>query len=396
MRRNTQWIKDHTLFFLLLVAVGAAVFVLIADTKIPYYVKIGISIPILIVVPLRILHMERRSINMQNRINELETLHAIWQAMDSFPAMETMLDSIVQMIVRLMPTDSVRVYLYDQEQDQLVVKSKYEREPMDGDLLTVAEEVFRSGQAVYSGDVTGDIQLYNALNHPKRYYTLAMIPLNARGRRMGTLCLVDRKKRRVSEDNIRFFDLVSSTISMVLSNHANFNEIKVERDQDGLTGLFNRDYFDRQLVHEINQADRTDGSVYLLMLDVDRFKSVNDEFGHAYGDRVLQKISSVLKHAVRQNDIVARYGGEEFVIILPGACSGTAERVANRIRKQLRASLESSDVFIHLADRVTLSIGSACFPHCSRQAEEIQEMADQRMYVAKRTGGDQYWYTERD
>src|ERR1019366_4122758 len=101
---------------------------------------------------------------------------------------------------------------------------------------------------------------------------------------------------------------------------------------DGLTGVFNRRLFERRIAEEIDRASRYDSALSLIMVDIDHFKRVNDEFGHLLGDEVLRAISQIFLQALRKHDICCRYGGEEFVIILPETPGPKAVRVAEKLR----------------------------------------------------------------
>src|SRR5256885_10281626 len=100
-------------------------------------------------------------------------------------------------------------------------------------------------------------------------------------------------------------------------------------------GLSTRRHFDRRLEAELNRALRAESLLSLLMIDVDRFKSINDRFGHRTGDQVLRAVATAIKQAVRLYDVATRYGGDEFAVILPEADSDVASRVARRILEKI-------------------------------------------------------------
>ena len=161
---------------------------------------------------------------------------------------------------------------------------------------------------------------------------------------------------------------------------------------DGLTGLFNHRHFQERLHEEFRRAQRYSDPVSLMMLDLDHFKSVNDEFGHPFGDVVLKGTADLLRHSVRDPDICARYGGEEFAVILPKTHLAGALSVAERIWRELglqRYPLEAVDPATgkprHLT--VTASLGIAFFPSKDiATAELLVKHADEALYRAKREG----------
>lgn len=129
--------------------------------------------------------------------------------------------------------------------------------------------------------------------------------------------------------------------------------------KDHLTRLFNKNYFEETLKRQLSIAQRHGRMLSLLMIDLDRFKSVNDEYGHLAGDLVLQKFANILRDTFRQQDIVARWGGEEFAVILPETDVNGAVKIAERMR---RATEESDFVVNDVSLRITVSIGVSSFP----------------------------------
>ncbi|HVR30613.1 MAG TPA: GGDEF domain-containing protein [Thermoanaerobaculia bacterium] len=160
-----------------------------------------------------------------------------------------------------------------------------------------------------------------------------------------------------------------------------------ERQRDPLTGLLHRGFFDASLPLEIERSQRAGAPVSLLLADVDHFKSINDRFGHAAGDRVLKEVAAALREAVRAADAACRIGGEEFAVIAPHAGSGAALQLAQRIQTRLAARL-GPGVSRTGAERVTVTIGAATFPGDATSAAELFRVADERLYEGKRTGRD--------
>jgi two-component system cell cycle response regulator len=151
---------------------------------------------------------------------------------------------------------------------------------------------------------------------------------------------------------------------------------------DGLTGLYNRRHLDQRLAEEIALAKRHSFPISCLMVDVDRFKHINDCFGHQEGDRVLQAVARVLRQSTRVSDIVGRYGGEEFMVITPGTPLASACKLGERIRTQMEAQeIPIADEVIH----VTVSIGVAELGRTGTP-ESLIAAADRALYVAKRGG----------
>jgi two-component system, cell cycle response regulator len=154
---------------------------------------------------------------------------------------------------------------------------------------------------------------------------------------------------------------------------------------DGLTGLYNRRFFEATLALEAEHAARSGRDLGLLVLDIDHFKRINDAHGHQAGDQVLRELAGRLAAAIRGGDVVARYGGEEFVVLLRDTSLEAVPETAERLRRAV------GDVPVVLADDVwlaiTVSVGGAAWgPVHARSADELVRVADQALYAAKRLG----------
>jgi len=149
---------------------------------------------------------------------------------------------------------------------------------------------------------------------------------------------------------------------------------------DSLTGLYVRRYFMVKLQEELLRAERYKNILSIVMADLDRFKNINDTYGHDAGDRVLKAIVKFLQQNIRDVDVVARYGGEEFVIMIPEAAKDAAFILSERLRKQF------SDLKLEDFPQITISLGIATYPLDGTQLEDLIKKADAAMYAAKRAG----------
>jgi len=156
---------------------------------------------------------------------------------------------------------------------------------------------------------------------------------------------------------------------------------------DPLTRLFNRGYVDDRFSIELSRAQRHNQQLTLAVIDVDRFKSLNDKYGHSGGDLVLRKIGEILRDSFRQSDTTARYGGEEFVVILPE----TDLAAARQKLEFLRELVARTPIALHSRGevvRVTISAGLAAFPEDACDTATLFAVADERLFQAKREGRD--------
>jgi diguanylate cyclase (GGDEF)-like protein len=154
---------------------------------------------------------------------------------------------------------------------------------------------------------------------------------------------------------------------------------------DWLTGLYNRRHFETLAHAELSRCQRYLRPLSVLILDIDHFKTVNDRFGHAAGDRVLQAVAAICQATKRDADVVARIGGEEFAIMLPETTDAAAVQFAERLRRQLREHapmLESGKL------PVTISVGVAAATATTPGVDALMRCADEALYQAKRSGRD--------
>lgn len=180
-------------------------------------------------------------------------------------------------------------------------------------------------------------------------------------------------------------------IQVALSQSTHERRLKLENSLlkqdsviDPLTGLFNRRYLESVLDRELEFAQRDAHRVGVIMLDLDHFKMVNDEFGHAAGDVVLRGVADVLRARLRIYDSACRYGGEELVIVVPGAGPAECQTLAEALRAQL-AEATYSDAGRELPS-VTASFGIAVYADNGRTTEDLLRAADAALYAAKEAG----------
>lgn len=203
------------------------------------------------------------------------------------------------------------------------------------------------------------------------------IPLKMRGgSKIGTLCAIDREPRQISKDQIEAMrDLACMVVDEI--------ELRQIAATDSLTGALTRRGFEVEITREFNRSHRSQHELSLVAVDIDHFKSVNDRYGHAAGDVVLQSIVAQIRQELRASDYVSRLGGEEFVIALPETGIDGAQCVAERIRRKI------ADVLVHAQEHaihVTASLGIASRESADETWTETLERADAALYEAKRTG----------
>jgi len=165
------------------------------------------------------------------------------------------------------------------------------------------------------------------------------------------------------------------------------NALQESAFRDGLTGLYNRKFLEEYTKKMLPQVKRDETKVGLLMLDMDHFKAVNDEYGHDIGDKVLKELARILNETVRESDIIIRYGGEEFMILLMGINNEEdAMNVARKIGTRVREN--EIDVYAGAKLRKTVSMGLSMYPEDSTSFDAVIKNADIALYQAKNSGRD--------
>ncbi|MEJ3654244.1 GGDEF domain-containing protein [Actinomycetes bacterium KLBMP 9759] len=180
---------------------------------------------------------------------------------------------------------------------------------------------------------------------------------------------------------------------LVLHRAVLVRQLEEEASTDAKTGLLNAAAWQAQAARAVRRVQRGTGSAAVLILDLDHFKHVNDDYGHLAGDDVLSAVASALQSVVRDQDVVGRFGGEEFVVLLPDLPSGSAGRAElAKVAERLRATVARLDVTVDTADGaltitgLSISIGGATVPVDGTALDQVLKVADASLYAAKRAG----------
>ena len=177
---------------------------------------------------------------------------------------------------------------------------------------------------------------------------------------------------------------VADTAALALANLDLRETLRQQAIRDPLTGLFNRRYLEETLEREVQRAKRNHQPVGIIMIDIDFFKAINDNYGHEAGDAALRELGGFLLTHVRREDIACRFGGEEFILVLPGATLLTTRTRAELLQdgfKQLRIQHNGQ-----LLEGFTLSFGVALYPDHGSTGMAVIRSADMALYRAKQTG----------
>jgi diguanylate cyclase (GGDEF)-like protein len=297
--------------------------------------------------------------------------------------------NLVQIFAELMKAQHVLLFVFDEQSNSLVTEAvvglpvdaiKNEEQELD---THIAERVLHDGRPLLISDVENTKTKLTLFNWKYKSKSFISYPIEIAGRKIGVINFIGKTD---GESYDAFdLDLLATLIPQgaLLVDRAELIHKTEELEQlsitDPLTGLFNRRYLKEHLTEEIERSKRHNFPLSFMMIDVDNFKSYNDNFSHPEGDNALQIIAHCLKETVRTEDIAARYGGEEFSILLPQTSSTEALIIAER----LRSCVASSDFPFR---EVTISIGVASISPSVYTVEHLIRAADQALYEAKHNG----------
>jgi diguanylate cyclase (GGDEF)-like protein/PAS domain S-box-containing protein len=215
------------------------------------------------------------------------------------------------------------------------------------------------------------------------------VPVGHPDKPLGILGAYSRATHRFSQDDIGFVQSIANTLNTAIERARSNERLTYMVQHDALTGLPNRLLLTDRLNVAMAHAERTGKRLSLMFMDLDRFKNVNDVFGHEGGDLILQEVARRLRGAVRASDTVSRQGGDEFLVVLPEIESD--EDAARVAAKLIAAVLEPYE--LHGTEVVLgASIGIVCFPENGREVESLLRNADVAMYAAKDQGRGRYQF----
>ncbi|MDD5747393.1 MAG: diguanylate cyclase [Candidatus Omnitrophica bacterium] len=331
--------------------------------------------------------------NLKSEKEKLETMLQIGRAMSSILNLEELARFIVTKITDVLRARVCSLMLIDDD-DALVIKAAVGLEPgvVKDTRMKLGQPisgwVAQQGDPVRVTDIEKDMQ-FGRTSLPK-YETksLLCIPLKIKDRILGVINVADKsgpgKNNVFSEEDLGFLGIICNYAAIAVENALLYGEVKNLAITDGLTTLFNHQYFQTHLSVEVARVQRYAHPLSLIMFDIDSFKAFNDTYGHPMGDGVLSQIAKIVKKNVRQVDIACRYGGEEFAIILPETKLNEAVVVAEKIRKSVEevAFVTGQNT---TKKKMTISGGVAQLAS-GMTKEDLVRAADNSLYEAKSSG----------
>ncbi|MCP4447323.1 MAG: sensor domain-containing diguanylate cyclase [Myxococcales bacterium] len=322
-------------------------------------------------------------------LNQLpQILFRIGKAIGSDESLQETLVKISKLVTELCGAAACSIMLSNPEEKTLLGKAAFGlRRP---DFTTVsfrygeglAGWVAEHGESLLVSDVDEDAR-FLSIGDSSHIRSLACVPLMHRDAVVGVLTVTTPEVDFFTNSSIDLLALVANTVALDIEN------IRLRRvaGTDALTGAFNRQYLDNHFPGMVQDAHERGVSLSVAMFDLDRFKQVNDNYGHDVGDEILTFVAKRLDDASRAHDVLVRFGGEEFILLLPGANLATAAEIADRMRVRLAnnaVKLERPDD-TPLALDIRISAGVAELAS-GESPEQLFRRADQALYAAKANG----------
>lgn len=354
------------------------------------YMKFGTVIFIYHVIPLILLSFFIKAFRDLYKANQrLNALYEMVKIINSKLDLDKTLEAILYETEKVVTVSGIAIYLKDDNGFLINEKTKCREESLEAfkDVYMNNEgligKVVNEGKSVIIGNLKADKGHFDK-NISKYYDSAIVVPIKGAEGVMGCISAFQNEINAFDEDSLKIMEALSEQSSIAIMNAKRYFEISKKSITDPLTKTYNRRFFDQILHDSIAKSSIEKTPVSLIMLDVDRFKQINDTYGHMVGDTVLREIASRIKSCVRNNDIVARYGGDEFSVILPNLTAEQACVIAERIRYEVSSKpikTDAGDI------NITVSAGVADFPNKAESAEKLISHADRALYAGCKTKG---------
>lgn len=319
----------------------------------------------------------------QRRSRYLEFLNNVSKTAISSQEPEAMMAEIVGEIQKNFRFDHIGIGILDYASKDIEIKAEAgtsertlgRRVPLG---MGIMGRVARSGEMALMQNA-GEGKLLGILPESK---SVLCVPIAYSETLLGVLNVESAAENAFAPQEVLILRTLADLLATALHNAFVFQKMQQQSITDGLTGIKTRRYFNEALQSEWKRASRSGRPFSVVLIDLDKFKTVNDTLGHLEGDLVLARIGRILEQKSRQSNVVARYGGDEFVVLMPETGVEQAQILSERLRLWIASDATMND------KQITASFGVAAFPMHGATAEDILHVADMGMYHSKRTGGN--------
>lgn len=338
---------------------------------------------------------ERKRAEMNEREQRLfaEALTEITAILNSSLNLSNTLEKILDNVSKVVPHITANIALIDEENVLRFKKIKgYERFGTQQMVLGIESRVedipnmrhmAETGLPCINPDTYTDPEWRHDLPGAAWIKSYVGAPIINQGDLLGFISLDADRPNFFNQSQMEKLQVFANQAAVAIRNAQNFEEMQRLAITDSLTGLYSRRYFFEYAENEIQRSVRYQKDLSMVMLDIDHFKKVNDQFGHIIGDLVLRNVADVCRSVVRQVDVLCRFGGEEILILLPETDGEEALNVAERLCRAIAESVLQTDSG---PVRVTVSVGLAALDPAHDTLARMITAADQALYMAKDAG----------
>jgi len=333
--------------------------------------------------------------SLKQKIQELQTLNEVVQAINSSLKPREILRIIMEKTADLIKAEGWSVLLLDNNKRDLVFVAAVGEagKKLMGMRLKVGQGVAgwvaRYGQSLIVPDVTKDPRFYSGIDKKVKFITRSVlcVPMKSRNEIIGVVEVVNKiGGEPFTQDDLEIFENLVAHITIALENANMYRRMEEASQIDTVTNLYNSRYCSQFLDNFLIDRKSMRGTISLIFLDIDFFKLVDDNFGHLVGSETLRLLGERLKRVVRSGDVVARYGGDEYIVILPNTDKKTAAVIAERIRREINQ--EPFYAFKNKKFSISVTSGVATYPDDAKTRDELIGKADKAMYEGKLSGRD--------
>ena len=317
---------------------------------------------------------------------EVYALYEIARTFGTSLDVEHTLSILVDKVAHVVPFDTCMVYVYDEMEGFATARhvvGKY-ADLLKGRCITPGEGV--TGFALANRSAVN--QLHPSLDFTNlnpaagiKFHSMASLPLFKDETLIGALSVYSTELEQYSHDHMRLLETVTTLASDALANAMQHAEAESHALTDLLTGLPNARALSLRFEEEASRARRSDRSFQVVMLDLDEFKKVNDNYGHKFGDKMLREVAGIIQGQLREYDFLARYAGDEFVALVQDVIGIQVEELCTRIESVVSQFSMSPGANRHA--RVGISIGFATFGNDGETLDQLLVAADDQMYRMK-------------
>jgi diguanylate cyclase (GGDEF)-like protein len=304
--------------------------------------------------------------------------------------LKSLLQYILSQAIEITAAEKGSIMLYDLESDRLMIRvlagladTAYQEKVNNNEIKCrtfkpgegIAGRVYLTAKPMVVNNIRDDDLFVES--ESSYVSSIVCIPMVVYNDVIGVINVTNKRgEKGFSDEDVQMLKAVADQAAVAV-NKAQLWDMAVT---DSLTGLYVRRYFMVKFQEELHRAVRYNKILSVVMADIDRFKKINDTYGHDVGDKVLQTIGKFFQKNIRDVDIIARYGGEEFILMIPEADREAAFCMAERLREKF------SEIDLGELPNITISLGIAAYPDDGTDIEDLLKKADAAMYAAKQAG----------